>query len=129
MTTTNDAMKVLADKALVLSAMDEYLTMLNTDADKPEGYTFLWEASGSKYRIIMDARGSKSVHAFIDATTGDLYKAAGWKVAAKGVRFNLLIEMDTLRFAFAYSAPTGWAGSYLYSDMVTAARKAEAQQS
>lgn len=124
---TDDAMQVLATKAHVLSAMAEYLDMLNTDPIRPLNYRYLWEASGSKYRIVMDAAGSKSVHSFIDATTGDLYKAASWKVPAKGARYNLLTEMELLRFAYEH-ARTGWAGGYLYGDMVKAARKAYEQQ-
>lgn len=32
---------------------------------------------------------SRHVYAFVERATGDLYKAAGWKAPAKGVRFQL----------------------------------------
>jgi hypothetical protein len=32
---------------------------------------------------------SKCVHCFVDMETGDIYKAAGWKAPAKGVRGNI----------------------------------------
>lgn len=32
---------------------------------------------------------TRSVHCFIDITTGDILKAASWKVPAKGVRGNI----------------------------------------
>lgn len=34
--------------------------------------------------------GSRSVHAFVDKNTGDVFKAASWKAPAKIARFNLL---------------------------------------
>lgn len=37
------------------------------------------------------------VHAFIDPTTGDVFKPAGWKAPAKGARFNLLNEASLER--------------------------------
>lgn len=48
-----------------------------------------------------------SVHCFVDKNTGDVYKPAGWAAPAKGVRFNILRDMDILQNA-------DWAGSYLY---------------
>jgi len=32
----------------------------------------------------------RSVHAFFDPTTGDVYKSEGWRKPAKGIRYNLL---------------------------------------
>jgi hypothetical protein len=37
----------------------------------------------------MNAAGSRSVHAFVDKKTGELYKSSSWKSPAKGVRFDL----------------------------------------
>ena len=39
---------------------------------------------------------SRSVDAFIDKATGDVYKPASWKAPAKGVRFNLFKDIDYL---------------------------------
>jgi len=52
--------------------------------------------SGKKYhKIIMISSGNaRSVHAFVDKNTGEMYKAASWKAPAKGVRFNLLLIRD-----------------------------------
>ena len=42
-------------------------------------------------------RVSKSVHAFIEVSTGDIYKAASWKAPAKnGARFNVVFDHDDL---------------------------------
>ena len=54
-------------------------------------------------------RVSKSVHAFIDSVTGDIYKAASWKAPAKnGARFNVVNDNAAL---IAACDPYG---SYLY---------------
>lgn len=75
------------------------------------GYEFIIE-EGKKYlKVIMIARGSKSVHCFVDKNTGEVYKSASWKAPAKGVRFNLL--NDTSRENCYRSCD--WAGSYLYA--------------
>lgn len=125
MPTTTD----LIDKARVLLALDEYMHMLNTEY-RPEGYSFTAEPSGKNYRIVMRTghEYGTSVHAFVDGNTGDLLKAAGWKVPAKGVRYNILTEMDLIRFAYTNGSRSGgasaWAGGYLYTDGVKAMRKA-----
>lgn len=42
---------------------------------------------GRKYaRIVKDTGGSKSVHSFIDITSGDILKAASWAAPAKKAR-------------------------------------------
>ena len=54
--------------------------------------------------------GSRSVHAFVDKKTGELYKSASFKAPAKGVRFDLRIisqREDVLENC-------DWAGCYLY---------------
>jgi len=44
---------------------------------------------GSKYiKIIRTTFGSQSVHCFLDAD-GNIYKAASWRVPAKGIRGNI----------------------------------------
>jgi hypothetical protein len=49
----------------------------------------------------------QSTHCFIDRNTGDVYKAASYAQPAKGIRYNILRDMDILRNA-------DWAGGYLY---------------
>lgn len=44
---------------------------------------------GSKYaKITITTYGQTSVHCFVDSE-GNIYKAAGWKVPAKGIRGNI----------------------------------------
>ncbi len=73
---------------------------------------FEQQAPGGKYsRIVMVENGSaRSVHAFLDVRTGDVYKAAGWKAPAKHVRFNLLDDESFERMLSVIS----WSGGYLY---------------
>ena len=69
--------------------------------------------TGKKYHkvIFIDSSGSRSVHAFIDKKTGEVYKSASWKAPAKGVRYELrLIEDREWLFANA-----DWSGGYLYA--------------
>ena len=74
-------------------------------------YDFTFESGRKYHKIIMDARGSRSVHAFIDKKTGEVYKSASWKAPAKGVRFNLCLIKDR-EWLFENA---DWAGSYLYA--------------
>ena len=47
--------------------------------------------TGKKYiRVVRDIYGQRSVLAFIEITTGDIYKAASWKAPAKNARGNLV---------------------------------------
>jgi hypothetical protein len=52
--------------------------------------TFATDPLRKYVRIVATYNGSRHVHAFYDPTTGDVFKSAGWKAPAKGVRFNLL---------------------------------------
>lgn len=40
-------------------------------------------------KIVVTSWGQKSVHCFVEISTGDLYKAATWSAPAKGVRGNI----------------------------------------
>ena len=74
-------------------------------------YKFYIESGRKYHKIIMETEsGSRSVHAFVDKKTGDLYKAASFKAPAKHVRFNLCIISD--REWLLENAD--WAGGCLY---------------
>ena len=75
------------------------------------GYEFYPETGRKYHKIIMVANGSRSVHAFVDKKTGEVYKSASWKAPAKGVRYDLrIIEQREWLFENA-----DWAGAYLYA--------------
>ena len=73
-------------------------------------YDFFIEEGRKYHKIVMDAHGSESVHAFVDKKTGDVYKAASFKAPAKGIRFNLCIISDREWLL----ENCDWAGGYLY---------------
>ena len=74
-------------------------------------YKFYIESGRKYHKIVMETgNGNRSVHAFVDRTTGDVYKAASFKASAKHVRFNLCIMSD--REWLLENAD--WVGEYLY---------------
>ncbi len=75
------------------------------------GYEFYPETGRKYHKIIMVANGSRSVHAFVDKKTGEVYKSASWKSPAKGVRYDLRMISD--REWLLENAD--WAGGYLYA--------------
>jgi hypothetical protein len=75
------------------------------------GYEFYPETGRKYHKIIMSANGSRSVHAFVDKKTGEVYKAASFKSPSKGVRYDLRLIKD--REWLLENAD--WAGSYLYA--------------
>jgi hypothetical protein len=64
-------------------------------------------AMGRKYAKVVNVShgGGRSVHAFVDVKTGDVYMPASWNAPAKHVRFNLLTNFPT---------NITWSGGYLY---------------
>ena len=77
----------------------------------PDGYDFYPETGRKYHKLIMvDSGGGRSVHAFVDKQTGEVYKSASWKAPAKGVRYDLrIIEQREWLLQHA-----DWAGGYLY---------------
>ena len=73
---------------------------------------FYLDSMGRKYHKIFMIKNGKqdSIHAFIDKTTGEVYKPASIKAPAKGVRFNMLIIKER-EFMLGHA---DWAGGYLY---------------
>ena len=75
-------------------------------------YDFTFESGRKYHKIIMSAYGSRSVHAFVDKKTGEVYKSASWKAPAKGVRYDLRLIKDR-EWLFENA---DWSGQYLYAD-------------
>ena len=80
-------------------------------------YEFIIESGRKYHKIIMvidngpNCSPSRSVHAFVDKKTGEVYKSASWKSPAKGVRYDLrIIEQREWLLQNA-----DWASSYLYA--------------
>lgn len=92
--------------------MEYHQEQLNKIANGSYEYNVSYEIEEGKkyYKIIMIQSGSRSVHAFVDKKTGDVYKSASWKSPAKGIRYNLL---DAASRDKCYRNAT-WSGGYLY---------------
>ena len=80
---------------------------INSSSD----YKFYIESGRKYHKLLMETGGgSRSVHAFVDKKTGEMFKPASFKAPAKHVRFNLLLIKD--REWLLENAD--WAGGYLY---------------
>ena len=93
--------------------------------DHPDYFTFIigkrylkvvvmeWKDDAQYGRINAAPAGyvAASVHAFIDKNTGDVFKAAAWSAPAKGVRYNILTQTETL---LKRAGNDGGFGRYLY---------------
>ncbi len=87
--------------------------LLNRLEDLEEGLTeirFIVETGRKYHKIIQCDENSRSVHAFVDKNTGEVYKAASWKAPAKHVRFDFRI-IEQRDFVLENC---DWAGGYLY---------------
>ena len=74
-------------------------------------YKFYIESGRKYHKIVMETESqSRSVHAFVDKKTGEVYKPASYKAPAKIVRYRLL-EIPSREQCFARA---DWAGGYLY---------------
>ena len=93
------------------SVIDYHNRCIDDIKDEIGIYQFVIESGRKYHKIVMITEdGARSVHAFVDKKTGEVYKSASWKSPAKGVRYNLL--MISSREECLMRAD--WAGSYLY---------------
>ena len=90
----------LTKRSAVLIAVDQFIAFMNEAQQERMKHTYpgivhdTYElVGGRKYLKIANVsqHGGRSVHCFVDAETGGVYKAAGWKAPAlNGERYNLL---------------------------------------
>jgi hypothetical protein len=88
------------------NALDRYVSAIR--ASYTGNLTFdVGVEFGRKYAKVVNISygGGRSVHAFVDMKTGDVYMPATWNAPAKHVRFNLLNNFPT---------NITWSGGYLY---------------
>ena len=92
-----------------------YSTKLETikNGEMIPSHKFVIETGRRYHKIIMldpTPDGQKSVHAFVDKNTGEVYKPAGWRSPAKHVRYDLRLIRDRQ----VLEVKCDWAGGYLY---------------
>lgn len=103
----------MTDTATVQTAITEFLRVANEHPNNPINYVTFTAIPGRRWVKIVESKnagGGGSVHAFVDPINGDLYKPASWAAPAKGVRFNLLIDLAEIEQVFQ------WTGGYLYKN-------------
>lgn len=95
--------------------LDEQYTKSKSANMSDIGRCFLVTPGRKYFKILMyDTMNGRiespggSVHAFVDKKTGSVYKPAGWAQPAKGARYNLTTDMETLK------VKANWHGGYLY---------------
>jgi len=111
-TTMTDTLTTVADATLKLcEVLEAGYIRWSPDSKFPPKYTI---SAGKKYlKIVQSSTGNdRSVHAFVDKITGQVYKAATWQAPAKGARYNLLESPEACYEAAG--KPLAWAGNYLY---------------
>jgi hypothetical protein len=111
--TTQDARNTiqLNVRKFTLMLCDALELDFKTHHPNSDPYKFYIESGRKYHKVIMETGGgSRSVHAFVDKKTGEVYKAASFKAPAKIVRYNLL-EIASREQCFARA---DWAGGYLY---------------
>ena len=93
------------------SVIDYHNRCIDDIKDEIGIYQFVIESGRKYHKIVMITEGgARSVHAFVDKKTGEVYKSASWKSPAKGVRYNLLM-IPSREECFMRA---DWSGSYLY---------------
>jgi hypothetical protein len=105
-------------KVEVLKATAAFVAMMNEKfmAEMEDfhidtiGSRYIKIAQGSRKYLKEGQEPSRSVHAFVDAMTGDLLMPAGWKAPAKGARGNILDEAQRATIV----AGADRFGGYLY---------------
>ena len=94
-----------------LMLCDALVLDFTTSHPNSDPYKFYIESGRKYHKLIMETNGgSRSVHAFVDKKTGEVYKPASFKAPAKHVRFNLL-SITSREECFEKA---DWAGAYLY---------------
>ena len=124
MPTENDESTADAESVSVADLVEEYRATLQTSQNEGDhGQAFegrfaqIFKAKkGRRYwKITHEDRdgGSLAVHSFIDATTGEVFKADGWSKPAAGARFDLTDPASRDRCMEAARRSRGYTG-FLY---------------
>ena len=93
---------------MLCEALENDFTRRHSNSDP---YKFYIESGRKYHKIVMETESqSRSVHAFVDKKTGEVYKPASFKAPAKIVRYNLLM-IESREECFSRA---DWAGGYLY---------------
>ena len=90
--------------------VDYHIKKIGEIDEKGVDHEYYLQEGRKYYKLIYKDGNSRSVHCFINKTTGDVLKSASWNAPAKGVRYNLL---DDNSRELCYSNCDAF-GGYLY---------------
>jgi hypothetical protein len=77
--------------------------LAETYKDSPTADPQVQVLEGPKnWKIVVTTYGQRSVHSFVERSTGNILKPAGWNAPAKGVRGNIKDEDDGASALDAY---------------------------
>jgi len=103
------------DAKNTVELVEKYVAILNKPKNNRFGKVFSY-TTGKKYFKVID---ESSVEAFVEKTTGDVYKPASWAAPAKNARYNLTTDLNLLDKVI--QSPSG----YLYQEVVDKYKKGE----
>jgi len=92
----------------ITELVEKYVAILNKPKNNRFGKVFSY-TTGRKYFKVID---ESSVEAFVEKTTGDVYKPASWAAPAKISRYNLTTDLNLLDEVIKSTS------SYLYKEVV-----------
>ena len=127
---SNQTLTVLNQKQLIEKQVKLYRDLLDQNLENwynKQGYqrksneNHIIETGRKYFKVLRGENGSRSVHAFIDKTNGNVFMAATYKKPAKGVRYNLINQIS-LRALIPNLDPFG---GYLYMDKAIANHQKE----
>jgi len=106
----------IPDATVVQERTARYVEALNNSSSDHHKFSTV---KGRKYIKVIDSRpggpaGGGSVHAFIEASTGYVYKPAGWAKPAPHIRFYLMRDGSYSALLRHAKQPEAYSGGYLY---------------
>jgi hypothetical protein len=106
------------DVQVVAERLGEYVAALNVSSSDHHKFSVV---KGRRYYKVIDSRPTDggplaggSVHAFIEITTGHVFKPAGHAKPAPHVRFYLLRDGSYQALLHHAHRPDAYSGGYLY---------------
>jgi len=106
----------MAETLSISERVEAYVEALNNSSSDHHKFSAI---RGRKWLKVIDSRpggpaGGGSVHAFVETTTGDVYKPAGWAKPAPHVRFSLMDEASYAALIRHARRADAYSGGYLY---------------
>lgn len=93
---------LIAYKDVIIADYEKRLACVDEDGNRRFGIEF---EEGSKYvKVVSLSWSSRSVHSFVEKSTGDIWRAASWKAPARNFARGNVFKLDS------YLNRTSWTG-------------------